>query len=562
MQRIIFRMHLTDFNLRVGRHLRAPVAAVLIAGLAGLLAVHCARPPDPRPVDAPLETFSAHRAFLHLEALAGSGRPRPNGSAENARARKYLVAALAGIGYAAELHSQVMFAPRRGVDVEVYNVLARLEGVEPGFILLSAHYDSVPAGPGATDDGAGVSALLEVARILRAGPTPRYGILFLFTDAEEDGLLGAHAFQQFHSLAAVLRAAINLDAGGDGGESQLVETGPGNRATVEAFARAVARPAGSSIGVAFKRLTIRRPDSDFAVFKAAGVPGLYFAAVEGNARQHRPADSVENASLATIQHHGENALAMARRLAEYGAPTASGEDMVFSSVFSRFVVRYPVSWAWPVTLLAAVLSAAATGKLASHAPGMKPFLCGILAWVAALASGSLAAIACFAGLGALDLSPGWRLAAQAASSAVAFLGVVRLFRTSAGLSGLWVGALISWNLAGMAALLWLGAEFHHIFAWPALAGALGTLMAARRKTSLESWGRWFGLLPAQITALVLWLPLLVVIARSSGPASAGVVPAVALLFTLAAPPIAAEPRGPALGLAAGWWFFFVAALML
>jgi len=42
-------------------------------------------------------------------------------------------------------------------------------GAEAGLTLLSARYDSVPAGPGATDDGAEVAALLEVARILRAG---------------------------------------------------------------------------------------------------------------------------------------------------------------------------------------------------------------------------------------------------------------------------------------------------------------------------------------------------------------------------------------------------------
>ena len=54
-----------------------------------------------------------------------------------------------------------------------------------------AHYDSVPYGPGAGDDGAGVSTRLQVARILRKAPTSRNGIVFAFTDGEEPGLLGA-----------------------------------------------------------------------------------------------------------------------------------------------------------------------------------------------------------------------------------------------------------------------------------------------------------------------------------------------------------------------------------
>ncbi|MCC6861758.1 MAG: M20/M25/M40 family metallo-hydrolase [Bryobacterales bacterium] len=548
-------MPLSASKPNAGHRAWAPVIAVLLFGLAGLLTTRRAGAPRPLPLDAPPEAFSAGRAFLHLNAIAGSGRPRPSGSGENAAARKYLVAALGRAGYAAELQSRVMPARRRGTDIEVHNVLARLDGREPGLILFSAHYDSVPAGPGATDDGAGVAALLEVARVARAAAPPRHGLLFLFSDAEEDGLLGARAFQQFHPWADEVRAAVNLDAGGDGGPSLLVETGPGNRAAVEAFARALPRPAGSSFGLAFKRLTVRRPDSDFAVFKASGVPGFYFAAVEGSRRQHWPADSVENASLPTIQHHGENALAMARHLGEHGAPAAS-EDLVFASVLSRFVPRYPVRWAWPVTLLTAAISAAAILRLARRTPGSAQVLYGAWAWVAALAAGSMGAIACFTPLRALGLSPQWLVVAPAAASAAACFSVMRLLRPAAGLWGLWAGALAGWNLAGAATLVRLGPEFHYVFTWPALAAGLGALVPG------PEWiRRWFGLLPAQITALALWLPLLIPAGRGSGPAAAAVAPSAALLFTLAAPPLIAEPGARPVRLALGWWLFLLASLL-
>ena len=67
----------------------------------------------------------------------------------------------------------------------VRNVVAVLPGSDStGRLFLMAHHDSVETGPGAADDAAGVSALLESVRALAAGrscattsssssPTPR-----------------------------------------------------------------------------------------------------------------------------------------------------------------------------------------------------------------------------------------------------------------------------------------------------------------------------------------------------------------------------------------------------
>src|SRR5690606_26753261 len=72
----------------------------------------------------------------------------------------------------------------------VHNVSAVIEGTAPtGRIVLAAHYDSVPSGPGAADDGAGVAAILEAARALQAGGPPENDVVLLLTDGEERGLL-------------------------------------------------------------------------------------------------------------------------------------------------------------------------------------------------------------------------------------------------------------------------------------------------------------------------------------------------------------------------------------
>ncbi len=49
----------------------------------------------------------------------------------------------------------------------VTDILAEVVPGEGKAIVLLAHYDSVPAGPGASDDESGVSIVLETARALR-----------------------------------------------------------------------------------------------------------------------------------------------------------------------------------------------------------------------------------------------------------------------------------------------------------------------------------------------------------------------------------------------------------
>ena len=86
----------------------------------------------------------------------------------------------------------------------VNNVVARLDGTEgdpdsSDAVLLAAHYDSVPAGPGDSDDGMGVAAVLEIARALKSLPPPRHSIVLLIDDGEEAGLLGARRVRRFPS---------------------------------------------------------------------------------------------------------------------------------------------------------------------------------------------------------------------------------------------------------------------------------------------------------------------------------------------------------------------------
>jgi hypothetical protein len=79
-------------------------------------------------------------------------------------------------------------------DIAGANVIATKPGKNPGkIILIGAHYDTVNGSPGADDNGTGVAALLEVARVLGGSKFSKTLVLAAF-DMEETGLAGSRAF--------------------------------------------------------------------------------------------------------------------------------------------------------------------------------------------------------------------------------------------------------------------------------------------------------------------------------------------------------------------------------
>ncbi|OLT26713.1 hypothetical protein BJF83_03030 [Nocardiopsis sp. CNR-923] len=176
---------------RPGRGTRIPpLLGLLLLILLTVLTVRDVAPPPPAPRDAPATAFSAERAREHIERIAGA--PHPMGSDEHGRVRDRLVERLRATGLEPEVHEAVGVFPRQ-VDGpvstgRVRNIVAVVEGTDPtGQVLLAAHYDSVPSGSGANDDGAGVATVLEVARALQEREeAPRNDIVILLLPNDTD----------------------------------------------------------------------------------------------------------------------------------------------------------------------------------------------------------------------------------------------------------------------------------------------------------------------------------------------------------------------------------------
>jgi hypothetical protein len=184
----------------------------------------------------------------------------------------------------------------------------------------------------------------------------RNDVIFLFTDAEETGLLGAKAFVNEHPWAKDVKLAINFEARGNSGPSIMFETSPGNHALIGGFAKAVSVMTASSLTYDIYRLLPN--DTDFSVFKDAKIAGLNFAFIGGVTHYHSSLDTPDQVDARSLQHHGDQALALSRYFGDRDLAVPKTSDAVYFEILGRVLIRYPVALAVPLSILGALLFAA------------------------------------------------------------------------------------------------------------------------------------------------------------------------------------------------------------
>lgn len=482
-------------------------AALVLFALALLLAFQGA-PPPAKPASAPAAEFSAGRAQAVLRDLVGDGAPHPVGSPGAARVRERILAQLRSSGFTPEVQEALGCSESGGSCARVSNVLARLPGREPGkSVLLLAHYDSVPAGPGVSDDLAGVAAILEAARVLKAGPPPRHGILFLLDEGEEMGLLGAQAFLEHSPAMAEVGAVVNLEARGTAGPSLLFETSGPDAWMVGDFAARAAHPFTNSV---FPTVYQYLPnDTDLTVFKRRGMPGLNFAYIQRPLQYHTPLDNLKDLSAASLQHHGENALAAVRGLAEGELASPPQGRAVFFDLFHSVVVRWPMGLSPLLGLLALALTLAAAFLLRRRGLPVwgADFMLGFGAALSALLL--LLVLAIVAQLLIAPAFPAPWVANPGPAIAVFWLlalggglGLAGLMGRRVGLPGLWAGVWVFWSLLGLLAGILLPGISYLIIVPALVAGVCGLALGG------SPGGRTVAaVLPAFVAAL-LWFEIL------------------------------------------------------
>jgi Zn-dependent M28 family amino/carboxypeptidase len=176
-----------------------------------------------------------------------------------------------------------------------HNVIAETPGGDPNrVVVVGAHLDSVPRGPGINDNGSGSAGILEIAEVYAAQKrVPRNKLRFMWFGAEEFGLLGSTAYVQSLSQAEQdkIMAMVNFDMIGSpnyvrfiyDGDNSAFPVGPGaaEGPPGSAFIESMFTEYFNRIGLASDE-TPFSGRSDYGPFIAVGIPaGGLFTGAEG-----------------------------------------------------------------------------------------------------------------------------------------------------------------------------------------------------------------------------------------------------------------------------------------
>ena len=509
---------------------RLALAIAVIGGLA--LAGWNDRTPAPLSPQAPAQVFSAGRAMVDDRVIARV--PHPVGSAANAVVRDYLVGRLAAMDLDPQVQRTlaVQRSPRAPDPVVLGATVENIIGVLPGrdrqapALAILAHYDSVPASPGAADDAAGVATALEVLRILKTRGTPARDVILVITDGEEAGLLGAVGFFRDHPLARHIGFVINMEARGGGGQVQMFQTGPDNGQVIDLYRRTAGRPASSSLFVSiYEHLP---NDTDFTVSKAAGITGLNYAFIGRQFDYHSPTSTSDALDQGSLQHMGEEVAPTAVALAFDPALPGKAPNLVYANTLGAYVLAYPAWGGWVALALSAALIAlgawrgrkALAGVDLARGVGAAIYLALLVAtllrfarrmtgaefgfleqrvllaqvnrWELALlliGLGAVLYVAAVAGRGrsrievvVVPLVAGLACSAFGMDTPGLALGVVgallglATFGRPAGVAGNWTGLLLTALVAGIAAQI-LAPTTAFLIAWPLCVAALGAALS-------------------------------------------------------------------------------------
>ncbi|XP_053674195.1 endoplasmic reticulum metallopeptidase 1-like [Anopheles nili] len=315
------------------------------------------------------DRFVAELAKQHLFEMSNVG-PRVAGSYANEvitvgflhRVIKE-IAASANIAHHVEVEIQQAYGsmfldyekyPQTSVYQGIQNVIARIvpaRDVEPkNFLMLSSHFDSVPQSPGAGDDGTMSVIMLEVLRKLSQHPRPfAHGIVFVFNGCEENTLQGSHAFVTHHRWFQKVRTFINMDVAANGGRDIMFQAGPKYSFLMEYYRDFVPHPYCTAMAEELFQADLVPSETDYYVYSKFGQkPGMDFAHSTWGYLYHTMYDAYDTIPNATLQHTGDNVLALTRALADaeelHDIAEHEGSKAVFFDFLNWFLVYYPL-WA-------------------------------------------------------------------------------------------------------------------------------------------------------------------------------------------------------------------------
>ncbi len=300
------------------------------------------------PAVDPSSPFDTGRAVERLTRILGDEQPHPVDSDANDAVRQRLLVEIRSLGFEPMVRDDFYCNTRTSlVCARVRNVLFWVTAPGPDAVMIASHYDSVPPGPGAADDGSGVAASLEIAAVLRGRDLER-PVLVLMTDGEEGGLIGAGSFVANDPIAAQIGAVVSMEARGVRGTSSLIQTSRPNGRDIEALSGPTRLPVASSLNADIYELLPN--DTDVTMYLDLGVDAANLAFADGAAYYHTPYDTMANLDHRTLFHQGVSGLRAVEVFAGQDSQAPEGQ-FIYTDILGLFALALPQSWSVVIVAL-------------------------------------------------------------------------------------------------------------------------------------------------------------------------------------------------------------------
>lgn len=230
-----------------------------------------------------------------------------------------------------------------------YNVIAKMKpnkNKDTGqIVMVGAHHDSVPGGPGANDDASGVSAVLELARVMANMPIDTE-LRFVTFGSEEKGLLGSYHYASTLSDTEADKIVAHFqmdmigskDAGGDNKANGLIMytiDGKKNLVTDLASAAGVRTAMGEAIPYG------QLGRSDHQPFHELGIPAALFIHSPLEEWYHKPTDTIDKIDKNKLQETAEIVGAAVYQIARPDTPALQHSRVAPQPVDYDFENRPP-----------------------------------------------------------------------------------------------------------------------------------------------------------------------------------------------------------------------------
>lgn len=289
------------------------------------------------PTRAVTEDGGYQRFLSDIEVISKEKHPSNSLAIQNVR--DYMVQEFDKIGCSYEKDSFII-KDQYFNSFNLTNYLVKLDAKDSDTgVMFVSHYDSANSSFGAGDDGVGVAAMLETIRQMSNIKDLKNDIYFLFTDGEEQLLLGAKYFtEKYIEYKDKIKLVVNFEARGNEGTLLMFETSNNNKSIVQMLNNALSDITAFSFSAAVYKTMPNY--TDLTEFFEEGYSGINFAVVDGGENYHTPMDNFENLDRDTAYmfYNTTKELATYLAYADLNNIEASEDAVYFPVIKGRIIV--------------------------------------------------------------------------------------------------------------------------------------------------------------------------------------------------------------------------------